>query len=277
MFDGTDVENYAYDAYGNLSSETKNSTLAREYFWNARNQLIQAKIYNESGGALAYTLYFEYDDNGTRVSRLQTEGAGESNPSTTRFLTDYRNPTGYNQTLAETDAGGNVENQYTYGDSLLAQSADGGALFHADHLGSTRLLTDFAGAPVGDSAIDYTPYGDLLSGDGSLTSYQFTGQYCDELFGHQYHRERWLNTSLSGWCSIDPHFDFPINFGNEYMYAGQNPILFVDLTGGTSCGEISVVSGVAGQISSPLKKGLFLFQPRYAAFQRDVCCKAKIA
>ena len=132
-----------------------------------------------------------------------------------------------------------------YGNSLLAQTDSGGlSYFHNDHLVSTRLLTDSNGNAISNSDFNYSPYGELLNGTGSLTNYHFTGQYRDADLSLQYHRARWLNPSLATWLSTDPVFDFPENFGNGYSYAGLNPICNQDFSGLFSIGEFNVTAAI---------------------------------
>jgi RHS repeat-associated protein len=175
-------------------------------------------------------------------------------------LTDCENLTGYSQTLSELDESyTKVSRNYLYGQELLTQRTPGEGLdyldpenpandqlafFHQDHLGSSRLLTDSDGSAISNSAFNYSPYGDLLSGSSSLTSYHFTGQYLDTALNLQYHRARWLSTSLGTWLSGDPVFDFPGNFGNLYAYVGRNSINFIDPIGESTLANTLAVAAV---------------------------------
>ncbi len=79
-----------------------------------------------------------YDDNGNRVS--QTAGGQE-----TRFLVDTAQPLA--QVLLEYRPSGLVTASFVYGNGLVSQTRDGVlSFYHADGLGSTRALTDAAGA-----------------------------------------------------------------------------------------------------------------------------------
>ena len=232
--DGTTT--YIYDEFGNLEYEKEGETTKRRYFWDSENRLTKVELYNPD-----HTVVFGYDDNGTRVSRKY-----DDDPAS-RYLTDYYNLTGYSQTLSELDESyTKVSRNYFHGQELLTQRTPGEGLdyldpenpsndqlayFHSDHLGSTRLLTDGDGSAINNSAFNYSPYGELLNGTSSLTSYHFTGQYLDTALNLQYHRARWYNTTLANWLSVDPVFDFPANFGNVYGYVGCNPLNLQDPTG----------------------------------------------
>lgn len=133
-------------------------------------------------------------------------------------------------------------------------------------------MTDGDGSSINNSAFNYSPYGELLSGTSSLTSYHFTGQYLDPDLSLQYHRARWLNTSVANWLSQDPVFDFPANFGNPYAYAGLNPVNNTDLSGTFLLESLAVVSIVAGLTTIDLAVGINLlyYQGGEAATQAGI-------
>ena len=139
-----------------------------------------------------------------------------------------------------------------YGNTLLSERDPASSnvdFFHGDHLGSTRLLTDADGGAINGTSFNYSPYGELINGTGSLTNYHFTGQYRDGALSLQYHRARWLNTSLATWLSTDPVFDFPGNFVNAYGYAGMNPVCNTDLSG-RFLGEALAITGLIGGLTA---------------------------
>ncbi|MCL2077835.1 MAG: RHS repeat-associated core domain-containing protein, partial [Oscillospiraceae bacterium] len=57
--------------------------------------------------------------------------------------------------------------------------------------------------------------------------YRFSGEYYDSESGYVYLRARYYDTSLGRFISEDAAFDGK----NWYVYAGNNPIMFVDPTG----------------------------------------------
>jgi RHS repeat-associated protein len=242
---------YEYDSYGNLSAQKTrpSGVFEYQYFWSGANELTEGRIY--SGGALDHTVYFSYDDQRTRTAKRVNTAAG-SLLSETAYLTDYENPTGLSQTLAEYNpADPSSTRAYVYGDALLAQSdapAGGTPLgfLHTDHSGSTRLLTNGSGASIVSSQLDFEPYGDPLVAPSSLTPYHFTGQYRDADLKFQYQRARWLNTATSLWLSADPVFDFPGGFAAYYAYCGLSPIDAFDLSGRFTTAELAVANQISG-------------------------------
>jgi RHS repeat-associated protein len=75
--------------------------------------------------------------------------------------------------------------------------------FFSDQLGSTRALTDSAGAIVG--GYGYTPWGTVTSHTGTVaTPLQFTGQYADVESGLLYLRARHYDPATAQFITVDP-------------------------------------------------------------------------
>lgn len=90
--------------------------------------------------------------------------------------------------------------------------------FHQDQLGSTRALTDSAGATAASYTFD--AYGNLTSAPPTLTNpFQFAGQYADSESGLQYMRARYYEPATGLFLSLDP---LP-NTRQAYQYAGDGP------------------------------------------------------
>ena len=122
-FDNTNVPVDAYDGDGNLRNF---SGIGSAGVFDGENRLVGMTA---TSGAAS----FEYDGNGRRIRK----NAGGSN------------------TVYVYDAGGNLAAEYG------GVNATGGRLFvSADHLGSTRLLTDASGGRVWCG--DYLPFGEEI-------------------------------------------------------------------------------------------------------------------
>jgi RHS repeat-associated protein len=252
----------------------KSNYYYRDYTWNERNLLSKTKddsytteyLYGGDGqravkrSSVSETLYFNkfftqrYDD--------AYQGAG-GRMSKHIFLGNDRIVTkqialSTGETYDNADTA--VEKLYTY-------------YYHADHLGSTSVVTDHNGEVY--ERLEYTPYGetwlDETSGDTYFdTPYRFSAKEKDEETGLYYYGARYLDPKYSRWISADPALgeylpQAPVNdeakkhnqslpgqggvFNvinlNLYHYAGNNPIKYTDPDGRiTGVEEAAVTVGV---------------------------------
>src|SRR5262249_34245552 len=189
-----------------------------------------------SGGA---TTTYGYDAFGTRVLQTGT--------STTTLY-----PFKWYSVASSTGTGAKYSTTTDYvfnGDSLVAtvdqQTASGNATgtaktryVHADHLGSTNVVTDENGNVV--QTLDYYPYGATRVSVGTSTNEkrQFIGQFADDST-LSYLQARYYDPSRGQFLSEDPTFlgdpkgqDLanPQSL-NSYSYANDNPITQKDPTG----------------------------------------------
>lgn len=212
---------YRYDAQGNLLSEEDGADETR-YAYDQRDRLIQAEEF--SGGAAAGSVALAYDFDGNRIARTQ---AG----ITTGFVVDANR--GFTQVLQETDGSGALQATYTLGGERISQHR-GGAVrhYHADALGSTRLLTDAAGTET--DAYAYEAFGELLSRSGTTDNpFRFTGEALDPALGLYDLRARYYAPALGRFTQRDtfPGFEQrPLSL-NEYLYADADPVNNIDPSG----------------------------------------------
>jgi RHS repeat-associated protein len=103
---------------------------------------------------------------------------------------------------------------------------------HGDHLGSTNLVTDSAGAVIEVS--ENTPYGTLYAHQGAATSpQQFTGQRLDPSTGLHFYSARYYDSQLGRFISPDPFVQAPADPQtlNRYSYVRNNPVKYIDPSG----------------------------------------------
>jgi RHS repeat-associated protein len=170
------------------------------------------------------TTTYTYDGNGRRVMKQ----AGSANP-----------------TIYVYDATGNLAAEY--GASAPAPCAT--CYLTADHLGSTRLLTNEDGAIAG--LHDYLPFGEEIpSGDWNRTAQddngtplygsdqpnqKFTGKERDGETGLDYFGARYFSGAQGRFTSPDKPFadQYPEDpqSWNLYGYVRNNPLAYVDPTG----------------------------------------------
>ena len=214
--------NYAYDANGNMISGD-----GRTFTWDSANRLAGVT----AGGA---TTTFAYDAGERRLKKV-------TGPSTTRYF----------GTTAE-EVNGQLVKYYYAGEILVARSAGGSTTwYHADRLGSTRLMTNASGAEVRD--YDYQPYGEASSTGTAANERTFTGHVSDDATGLIYMVARYQDPELGRFVSPDaviPDIGEPQDI-NRYSYVRNNPVNNVDPTGHAPCDEIWCYRNKDG---SPKKK-----------------------
>jgi RHS repeat-associated protein len=111
--------------------------------------------------------------------------------------------------------------------------------FHADHLGSTKLITSPAGEAItgsnGAMQIVYNPYGDIdvdNSHGPDVLRNKFTGQELDNESGLYYYKARYYDPALGRFITPDSFSDASSPNGtNRYMYVNGNPVRFNDPSG----------------------------------------------
>ena len=103
---------------------------------------------------------------------------------------------------------------------------------HADHLGSTSLVTNATGGEVGRQR--YFPYGQGRPGDASLpTDYRFTGQRHEGTIGLYDYGARFYDPLLGRFVSADTVVPEPGNPQalNRFSYCLNNPLRYTDPSG----------------------------------------------
>ena len=222
---------YTYDPNGNLIDDDTNS-----YEYDSKNRLVKVTTPTQ-------TIEYTYDAEDHRIAKI-VEG------STTTYLIDTNTP--FAQVITESKENG-TEVHYTYGNGLLS---DGSHTFLTDALGSTRGLVDNS-EQLTDS-YSYTPYGTLSSHEGtSENSFLFTGEQLDSETGNYYLRARYYDPAISRFLSRDT-YDGKLNdplSQNHYLYAGGNPVMYVDPSGhffGGFAGSLGLMTSISSLATSGL-------------------------
>lgn len=234
----TTTTTYAYDANGNTRAKTVNG-VGTFYIYDSENKLVEVKQ-GATEVTAQTTVTFQYDAQGNRISK--TEYVNGVKDKTTSFLVDTNLP--YAQVVEEREQQGvtpaTLSAVYVYGNSLIQQTRGGqGTFYHADGLGSTRMLSDATGAVT--DAYDYEAFGNVTNQVGATRNdYRFAGERFDQETGFYYNRARYLNLEIGRFTTmdvVDGSPNQPIT-QNKYLYANADPINNIDPSGEMSLGEL---------------------------------------
>ena len=269
-------QNYTYDRFGNITRVTTNGSASTVGVSSATNRLAAlGTLYDAAGNLTARGVgldarQFAYDP----FNMLRTlQDAGQHR--------DYIY-TADDERLVEVDLtqdppaetwsirglGGEVLRQYTRRDDgeggdawtwtkdyvhrsgqlLASVSPSGTEHVHLDHLGTTRLITNAAGAEV--SRHTYFPFGEEVTAPGG-EQMKFTGHERDangpgtddDL---DYMHARYYSPGLCRFLSVDPvngHPEDPQRW-NLYAYVQNRPMVLVDPTGEDGSARISLDSDI---------------------------------
>ncbi len=233
MVDGSGITTYAYDTSDRLLSTSGAQNLS--FNWDPRgNQTGKGgSVYGYDGADRlasvttgAGSAGYSYNGEGVRVGETVDETV---DGTATSYLQDQA--ASLPRVMLETSAG--QETLYVWGLGLVYQVNGDGTrrYYHADALGSTRVVTDDAGVPV--AAISYDAYGSVRAQAGEGRSFTFTGEQLDTETNMVFLRARYYDPETGRFASRD---SFPGQMAdpgsvNRYTYAQDNPLKYIDPMG----------------------------------------------
>jgi len=261
------LQEYTYDAFGNILSLTTDSNTASRRtpcVDAATNQIDRAGTdcnvsgtYDSVGNMTAYGTYatFVYDDldmveestvnlarkahlynaNDERIATIAIVGGQHSGSEWTIRDNGGRTLRRFQKTATGTWS---WAEDYIYRDSALLAAEVPGAErtrhFHLDHLGTPRLITGSGGAEI--SRHTYYPFGQEATSSAQDTERaKFTGHERDDA-NLDYMHARYYLPYTGRFLSVDPVMDFERHLHkpqgwNRYSYVENNPINNTDPTG----------------------------------------------
>jgi len=194
------------------------------------------------------TVDFSYTGDGVRVGKT-VDG------NVTAYVQDLGAPLPV--VLVETANGQDM--RYLCGLDLLAQTRPDATRrwYHADALGSTRVLTEVGGTAV--AGYDYDAFGAVRGQtDGGDNPFSFTGEQLDTELGLVYLRARYYDPEIGRFTSRDQFIALWTKTSalNPYSYAANGPTVGSDpgglLTWPQSYGAYAEASGKLGPIGLSL-------------------------
>lgn len=208
---------YEYDSNGNTTKKTVaagSRTDVHGYGWNDDGRLVSYRLNGQEKAK------YQYEPDGIRTAK-----------NGTKYLVDHNQV--YAQVVEENDdPSGTPEVVYLHGDDLLSQrKVDEENFYHADGLGSTRLLTD--GAAALSDSYEFEAYGEVaLLEESTKNDFRFTGEQYDPVLGMYYLRARWMNGD-GRFLSRDGFLGLPYQPSSQHacMYANGDPVNRVDYGG----------------------------------------------
>ena len=109
----------------------------------------------------------------------------------------------------------------------------------SDHLGSTSMVLDDAGAILNEQR--YMPFGEVRGDAGSIseTDFGYTGQRALAGMGLMDYRYRFLSTGLGRFIQLDSIVPNPANPQNlnRFSYVNNRPMNYIDPSGHRPCDD----------------------------------------
>lgn len=202
-------ETFGYDPNGNLTNHTIPGSDGKYYVWDTKDNLLR---FEEDGQMISY----DYD--GLEQRRRRNE---------LRYVLDNN----YN-VLMETDLDGNPLNYYVQGLGLVARikaNTQEAGYYHYDYRGSTVAITNATQEIT--HQYNYDAFGVLQQAvEDDFNAYRYVGKYgvAYESRDLIFMRARYYQPSIGRFLSEDPVWAV-----NLYPYTENNPVNFIDKTGGS--------------------------------------------
>jgi RHS repeat-associated protein len=237
---GQTTVDYGFDANGNMVSEGS----SRHFEWDFADQM---RVYRTQTGTSEPTVHahYLYDAGGVRVKKIVRKSTG--NHEVTVYIDgvfEYLYLVNSSSTRTEEkneihvmDGRSRIARREIFGASWTGSQADAVKYVLEDHLGNASFtLTDSGGAYRRE---EYFPFGETSFGGYGKKRYRFVGKERDEESGLYYYGARYYMPWQCRFVSVDPLAgEYP--FFTPYQYAGNKPVISVDIDGLESNKETSL-------------------------------------
>ena len=239
--DGSDIARYTYNQSGAvLTAETSASPFgpARRLTFTYDPGIKLAREVAEAGGTRLRLLY---GGGGERVVKEVWEG---DRLARRRLYIRGANVYPLLERTTGGEGGGATISYYVYGPDGLAGVYRDGEFYAVlkDHLGSVRQVVAADGRVV--AGYDFLTFGEIARAaepEPGFMPYLYTGQEYDAEIGLYNYRARFYSSEIGRFLDVDPGRQF----FSPYIYAANNPILYVDPTGKFSLKSLfSAIGGI---------------------------------
>ncbi|MEK6925922.1 MAG: toxin TcdB middle/N-terminal domain-containing protein [Nanoarchaeota archaeon] len=218
----TGISNYSYDANGNLIQQISGggNLITGDNFYREYDNFGRLKAIYEGNDNSTLIEQYTYDPNGERIKTF-------NNITNTTTYTPFR------EFMQIRNSSGIFNYTYIYDNDILVAriNPDGSKWFyHADHLGSTTLITNQSGGIVENTF--YLPYGEVDSG-GTQEKKLYENKEFDLSTGQYYYGARYYDPYKQIFIqpdSIIPNVYDPQQL-NIYSFKRTNPYTYVDPSG----------------------------------------------
>ncbi len=263
------VFDYLYDNEGNRTQRTEIATGAvTEYRWDYRNRLTRVTE-KDTAGAITQVVEYTYDVFNRRIEKAvdTTSPFDLQDAALESYIYDdasgISSDAGGNVILDFVDADGpagpgssTLSTRRLYGaavDQILAEenvaeliTSPSRVLWNlVDNLGTTRDIARNDATLATHFTFD--AFGQVLTGDTSLTRYLYTSREFDPATGLTYYRARWYATSLGQFISEDPT-SFAAGDANLRRYVNNNATNATDPSGLAAKGWWARAKALAGRV-----------------------------
>ncbi|MCK7598028.1 FG-GAP-like repeat-containing protein [Microbulbifer sp. CAU 1566] len=225
----SDGVTYSYDANGNMTSDSSDSS-SRSLKYSTFDKPLEIK----KGG---HTTLFTYDVNRSRYLRVDIDSTG--NRTETRYI-------GNVEKISRSDGSKEIKRYLPGGAVVTIASGERKTNYlHKDHLGSVDVITDASGSVIQEMSFDawgqrrHAQSWDALissaltSFDSSITTRGYTGHEMLDQVGLIHMNGRIYDAKLGRFMQADLQVQFPSDTQsyNRYSYTHNNPLTYTDSSG----------------------------------------------